>query len=202
LDRLRDLFESITGTRVDSRDVKAIAETIGIDLSDSEAVGEFESRWQATQAGLAAAPPLDDAFGIVEPVFQDVIERYPGIFDPESLAMHPPATRMLIATRAIDAQVDNGGWPAVFYNSAVDLLPAAIEGYRLLGLERHAALASRIAEHGWIEPTGESPDDPSWEAFDAEWFALEDAEAARARFIREHPTAFGSDVPGASMVDR
>jgi hypothetical protein len=193
----------MTGTRADdSREVEMAAKALGIDVNDSAAVDELERRWLAMQADLEAAPPLDDAFGIVEPVFQDVIERYPGIFDPESLAMHSAATRMLIATRAIDAQVDNGGWPAVFYNSAVDLLPAAIEGYRLLGLERHAALASRIAEHGWIEPTGESPDDPSWEAFDAEWFALEDAEAARARFIREHPTAFGSDVPGASMVDR
>src|SRR3712207_4593084 len=107
-----------------------------------------------------------EAFAVVEPVFQAEVERLgAGAFDAERLAAESPAVRMLIATRAIDGQVSNGGWPAVFYNEVVPLLPAAIEGYRLLGLDEHARLAERIREHDF-DPDAE--DDDAWEAFDAE----------------------------------
>jgi hypothetical protein len=102
---------------------------------------------------------------------------------------------MLVATRNIDAQVDNGGWPAVFYNGADGLLEAAIAGYRLLALDGHARVARLAFEHGWTEPTDDAPDDPAWEMYDAEWLGLPDSEVARAEYIRDHPGEFESREP-------
>ena len=67
-------------------------------------------------------------------------------------------------------------------------LDAAIEGYRLLGLGGHAALAERAREHGFDPEAG---DDAHWEALDAEWFELPDAELARREYLRAHPGEFG-----------
>jgi hypothetical protein len=110
-------------------------------------------------------------------------------FEPRTLAGRPPAVRMLIATRAIEGQVDNGGWPAVFYNRADDLLPFAIEGYGLLGLVDHATLAARILEHGFRDGAN---DDADWNDFDEAWSALPSPDAARADYLRSHPAEFAA----------
>lgn len=200
-DRFRAAFESFLGEPLDSSQVEEVARGVGIDITDPDAVAEFERRLQ----GMGEVPTSrleDDPFIVVEPVFQQVVERVRNVFDPDVLARYSAPIRMLIATRLIDGQVDNGGWPAVFYNEALGLLPEAIQGYRLLGLGEHAALAERIQAHGWTQPTDNRPDDPAWGTFDAEWLALDDVEAARARYIRGHPADFGLDEDRTSVTER
>ena len=176
-------------------DLDEVARALGIDLSDVTAITAFEARWRAFEPEVEAVRDPVGGSDHVEEIFQRLVDEHPDVFDPEVLASRPPATRMLIATRVIEGQVDNGGWPAVFYNAADGLLPAAIEGYRLLGLEGHANLAERIRAHGWTEPTDDRPDDPAWETYDAEWFGLPDSEVARAEYIRAHPAEFESREP-------
>ena len=200
-DRFRAAFESFLGEPLDSSQVEEVARGAGIDITDPDAVAEFERRLQ----GMGEVPTSrleDDPFIVVEPVFQQVVERVRNVFDPDVLARYSAPIRMLIATRLIDGQVDNGGWSAVFYNEALGLLPEAIQGYRLLGLGEHAALAERIQAHGWTQPTDNRPDDPAWGTFDAEWLALDDVEAARARYIRGHPADFGLDEDRTSVTER
>jgi hypothetical protein len=132
-----------------------------------------------------------DDFALVEERFQAVIDRIGDrAFEPGQLTEQPPGVRMLVATRAIEGQVDNGGWPAVFYNQVDGLLPLAIEGYGLLGLLDHASLASQVGEHGFRDG---ADDDAEWDAFDAAWFALSSAETARAAYLRGH----SDDLPSS-----
>jgi hypothetical protein len=129
-----------------------------------------------------------DASSRVEEVFQRQIERLGDhAFDATVVRDAAPGVRMLVATRAVEGQVDNGGWAAVFYNEVDGLLEPAIAGYRRLGLDRHAALAERISQHGF--KAGDN--DAIWEKFDDEWFALPSAELARAEYIESHPEEFG-----------
>jgi hypothetical protein len=173
-------------------DLDEVAGALEIDLSDVAAIAAFEARWRAIEPEVEAVRvAVGQGSDHVEEVFQRLVDEDPDVFDPEVLASRPAATRMLIATRVIEGQVDNGGWAAVFYNAADDLLSAAIEGYRLLGLEDHASLAERIRAHG-TEPTDDWPDDPAWVMYDAEWFGLPDSEVARAEYIRAHPAEFQS----------
>lgn len=151
---------------------------------------EMLTRWEAMAPALAALPPDAEDFSFVEERFQAAIDRIGDqAFEPSRLTEQPPAIRMLIATRAIEGQVDNGGWPAVFYNQVEALLPLAIEGYGLLGLLEHASLASKVGEHGFRDG---ADDDADWVAFDKAWFALSSAEAARAAYLRDHPDDLGS----------
>jgi hypothetical protein len=200
-DRFRAAFETFLGEPLRSSQVEDVARGVGIDIADPEAVAEFERRMQA-MGELPTSRLEDEPFMVVEPIFQQIVERDPNVFDPEVLARYSAPIRMLMATRLIDGQIDNGGWPAVFYNDAIGLLPEAIQGYRLLGLGEHAALAERIQAHGWTDPTDDHPGDPAWQTFDAEWFALEDSEAARARYIRDRPADFGLDEHRTSVTDR
>jgi hypothetical protein len=140
---------------------------------------------------MAAFDAADfEAFETVEPVFQATIERLgpERAFDPADLAAQPPAVAMLVATRAVEGQIENGGWPAVFYNNVDGLLPLAIDGYRLLGLASHAEVAERTAAHGFDLDADE---DDLWRAIDEEWAALPSAERRRAAFIREHRADLG-----------
>lgn len=149
------------------------------------------TNWEAMAPAIAALRPDADDFELVEERFQAAIDRIGDqAFEPSRLTQQPPAIRMLIATRAIEGQVDNGGWPAVFYNQVDGLLPLAIEGYGLLGLLGHASLASQIGEHGFRDG---ADDDADWDVFDAAWFALSSAEDARAAYLRDHP----DDLPSS-----
>ena len=168
-----------------------------IEASLGQSLDEHPEILEALQAVIAATSQgdvdgvVDDhPLGIVEGVFQSILATEYGVLDPRVLASMPAPIRMLVATRAIEGQVDNGGWPAVFYNEAADLIDLAVEGYGLLGLVDHADLARRVQRHGWTEPGDDTPDDPAWEAFDDEWFGLPDAEESRTRYVRDHRQEF------------
>ena len=158
----------------------------GEQISWTKALGQWKD-----VADEIAARPVDVADGFfVEEFFQAAVERIgETAFEPEALAGQPPGVRMLIATRAVEGEVDNGGWPAVFYNAMDGLLPLAIEGYELLGLADHATLAARILDHGFQDGAG---DDADWTDFDEAWTTLRSPDAARAAYLRTHPAEFAA----------
>lgn len=172
-------------------DLTEPAEALGVKVDDPSTWAELEARWEALRPEIEAMRSVSDSsFDAVEQTFQAIIERDQRVFDPDHLRSHSEGIRMLIATRLIEGQVNNGGWPAVFYNEVDGHLPAAIDGYRLLGLDEHASIAERVLAHGWTEPTDGEPEDGAWDDLDGAWFSLPDPEAALARYIREHPEDF------------
>ena len=170
-----------------------IAESIDLDVDEPASWKALEEQWEAIRPTVERLRAHDGRARVhVELAFQAVIEQDPNVFDPMVLRTHRPAIRMLIATRAIEGQIENGGSSAVYQNGVEGLLPAAIEGYRLLGLPDHAELAELILGHGWIEPKDDTPEDPAWERFDGFWFGLPEAEEARARYLLDHAEEFPS----------
>src|SRR5262245_50057981 len=154
-------------------------------VDDPTQVAELMQRWDALQPAVfaAALDPETDAFLVVDPVFQAAMERLGAhAIDPGALANEPAGIRAIVATRVIEGLVDNGGWTAVFSEGRQDLLPVAIEGYRLLELDDHARNASRAQAHG-----PEPDDDVFWEDLEAGWFELPSAEVARAAWIGANP---------------
>ena len=188
--RFRALVESMLGTPYEG-ELTDVAQALGVKVDDPSTWAELEARWEALGPEIEAMRSVSDSsFDAVEPTFQTIIERDHRVFDPDHLRSYSEGIRMLIATRIIEGQVDNGGWPAVFYNSVDGHLAAAIDGYRLLGLDEHSSIVERVLAHGWTEPTDGNPDDDAWDTFDGAWIRLPDPEAARGRFIREHPEDF------------
>ena len=189
-DRFRDLVESMIGMEYPGS-LDEVAGSLNVDIDDPGSWAWLERRWEAVKPDVDRLRSVDDGpFGQVEPVFQHLAERDPRIFDPPVLATYPPGVRMLISTRVIEGQVDNGGWPAVFYNGVDGHLPAAVEGYRLLGLADHAAVAERVRAHARTDRAGGAPTDATWDDVDAAWNGLPGAEEARARYVLENAGEF------------
>jgi hypothetical protein len=194
LQSLEALLEEMAGIPVpvpaDPEMRKELEAALGISFDDPASWAELERRWEAMKPALASLPPdpLSDASVEAEAVFQATVERLGEAWlDAATLPSQTPAIRMLLATHVIDAEVDNGGWPAVFYNSVDGFLNDAIEGYRLLGLEEHARLAVEIHDHGFEDEAG---DDADWDRFDQAWSALPSVERVRAEYIRANPSEF------------
>jgi hypothetical protein len=198
-DRLRRLIGEMTGLSledVDLEEMQRMLRDAGLPVDDPTQVAELTRRWEELQPGLlqAVLDPETEAFLVVEPVFGAALERLgPGGSKLDALAAEPAGLRAIIVTRLIDGLVENGGWVAVFTERQHEILPRAIEGYRLLGLEEHARLAVLANARGFEPPGAEDdgPDDPEetafWEALDEAWLDLPSAEVARAEFIRARP---------------
>ena len=129
------------------------------------------------------------AFDIVEPVFQTVVDRVGAErwLEPDVLRQQPAAVRMLLSTRAVDGLVANGGWIAIPVEEQLGLLPLAVEGYDLLGLESHAKIARRASG---LSYNADDDEPAGWSELDEEWFRLPDADEARAAYIMAHPEEF------------
>ena len=185
--RLRRLFEDMTGQSLeglDLDDMRGALREMGLPVDDPTQVEELERRWGELQHAVlqAAVDPEVDAFLIVDPVFQAVMDRLgERATDPSVLADEPPGIRAIVATRIVDGVVDNGGWITLLIGPA-EIVPLAIEGYRLLGLDEHASLAARALERGF-----DQADTAFWDDLDNAWFGLPSAEAARAAFIGANP---------------
>ena len=189
-DRFRALVESMLGMEY-AGSLDEIARSLNVDVDDPASWAPLERRWEVVKADVDQLRTDDGgASDGVERVFQRLVEHDARVLDPAALLTYAPGIRMLVSTRVIEGEVDNGGWPAVFYNGVDGHLPAAIEGYRLLGLDDHAALAARVRAHGWTQPGDPTPNDRSWDDFDAFWMGLPDAEEARARYVLENPGEF------------
>lgn len=199
LARVRRLVGEIGGVSLDAvspEEMRRVLRDAGLPVDDPTQVVELIQRWNALQPAVfaAAVDPETDAFLAVDPIFQAAMDRLgPRATDPDALAREPPGLRAIVATRLVDGLVANGGWVSVFTESQADMLPLAIDGYRLLGLDQHASLATRALQRGFVPPgpDDDEPHDPAgfafWEDLEAAWFALPSPEAARAAFIGANP---------------
>jgi hypothetical protein len=197
--RLRRLFAGMTGEALENvnlDEMRRILREAGLPVEETTQVDALERRWRELQPAMlqAALDPDVDAYLEVEPVFQAALGRLGArAADPAALVHEPAGIRAIVATRLIDGLVENGGWTAVFAEGMADLLPVAVEGYGLLGLDEHASLAALARARGFLPPgPGDNrPDDPAdfafWEDLEAGWFDLPSPETARAAYIGAHP---------------
>lgn len=198
LARVRRLVGEVAGLSLDDvspAEMQRVLRDAGLPVDEPTEVAALLQRWDALQPAVfsAALDPETEAFLVVEPVFQAAMERLgPDASDPAALASEPAGIRVIVATRLIDGLVDNGGWLAVFTEGMQRIVPLAIDGYRQLGLDEHAAVADRAMARGFTPPgpDDDEPDDPAelafWEDLEAAWFDLPSSEVARAAFIGQH----------------
>jgi hypothetical protein len=111
-----------------------------------------------------------------------------GTDDPAAIASLSEAERAVYVTRALEDELDDGGWYLVFANSNDHRIDPAIEAYELLGLPRYAELLRAVRTVGLDD---DSPDGLS-ERLDSRYGRLTGAEQARARLIR----SMGLDAQG------
>jgi hypothetical protein len=199
LARVQRLVGEIAGVSLDDvspEEMQRVLRDAGLPVDDPTQVVELMQRWDALEPAVfaAAVDPETAAFLVVDPVFQAAMDRLgPRATDPNALADEPPGIRAIVATRLADGLVANSGWVSVFTESQAGMLPHAIDGYRLLGLEQHASLAALALQRGFVPPgpDDDEPDDPAefafWEDLEAAWFDLPSPEAARAAFIGANP---------------
>jgi hypothetical protein len=196
--RLRRLFEGMMGQALGNADVgemRRVLREAGLPVDDPAQVDELERRWQELQPAVlqAAVDPEVDAFLVVDPVFQAAMERLgERATDPRALAAEAAGIRAIVTTRIVDGVVDNGGWITMLTGSA-EIVPVAIDGYRLIGLDEHASLAVRAYERGFVKPgpDDDEHDDPEigafWDELHEAWYELPSAEVARATYIGANP---------------
>ena len=201
VDRARRLVGEIAGVSLDEvghEEMQRILRNAGLPVDDPTQVAELLRRWEEEfqpAVFAAAVDPETDAFLVVDPVFQAAMERLgPNAIDAAALANEPAGIRAIVATRMIDGLVDNGGWIAVFDEGQQGLVPQAIDGYRMLGLEENALVAERAIARGFTPPgpdDDDRPDDPEedafWEDLDEAWSELPSGEVARASWIGANP---------------
>jgi hypothetical protein len=197
--RVRRLVGEIAGVSLDDvspQEMERILRDAGLPVDYPTQVMELMQRWDALQPAVfaAAVDPETDAFLVVDPIFRAAMDRLGTLAtDPDALESEPPGIRAIVATRLVDGLVENGGWTAVFTDGLTRILPTAIDGYGLLGLDQHASLATRALQRGFVPPgpDDDEPDDPAefafWEELEAVWFELPSPEAARAAYIGANP---------------
>jgi hypothetical protein len=192
--RWRRLFEDTTGQgleNVDLDEMRRVLREAGLPVDEPSQVAELEQRWLELQPAMlqAAVDPDVDAFLVVDPVFQAAMERLgPSASDPSTLAEEPAGIRAVVATRMVDGLVANGGWTAVFSEGQQGILPLAVDGYWLLGLEEHALLAAKAAGRAFtaVEPAN-AEEFAFWEELEGAWLDLPSPEAARAAYVGANP---------------
>jgi hypothetical protein len=197
--RVRRLVGKIAGLSLDDvspEEMQRVLGDAGLPVDDPTHVAELLRRWEELQPAVfaAAVDPETAAFLVVDPIFQAGMDRLgPRATDPDGLAGEPKGIRAIIATRLVDGLVANSGWNTVFTEGLTRILPMAIDGYGLLGLEGHASLAARALEHGFTPPGpgDDQADDPAegafWEDLEGAWFDLPSAEVRRAAYIGANP---------------
>ena len=119
---------------------------------------------------------------------------------PDTLARWPEGLRAWYITFVVDAEVLNGGFNQLFFNSSRALTPAAPWAFERIGahaaadlvrraldlLERHAPALEAAADAGTAEAFMETYLDQPFSELDQLYGELEkELQAARIRFIRE-----------------
>jgi hypothetical protein len=136
---------------------------------------------------LAVAAGEDPSvFDAVEHVYQRLLgDATAGLRDgPATIQPNwSQGERAVFATRFVAEEFDSSGPLGLL---ATGLLDEALTGFRLLGLEEHAAAVAKLLASGF---TGASPD-ADVEDFAEDWYNLEDADPARAAYIQSHPEEF------------
>lgn len=137
-----------------------------------------------TGAGAAGEDPSD--FDSDEPVYKRLLREATGGRGDGPAALQPnwsPGERAVFTTRYVVEEFDSTGPLGLV---ATGLLDEALAGFRLFGLEEHADAVAKLLASGFHE---DSPD-ADVEDFAEDWYNLEDADSARAEYIRSHPEEF------------
>jgi hypothetical protein len=158
---------------------------------------------QLTRHDVAAAP----ANQVDRLVFEALVERISALDDDgehELVNQLSPGQKMVWATDIVDGEIQNGGFNQVFWNHADRYAQEAIEGFRLIGAEEHAALVQEglvLFEKEWhkLEPFyaartlkafSESYAHTESDGLDKRWSKLPDFRAKRTAYIRRHLDEF------------
>jgi hypothetical protein len=138
---------------------------------------------------LAVAAGEDPSvFDTVEPVYERLLgEATGGRRDGPAVIQQgwSRGERAVFTTRFLVDEFDSTGPLGLL---ATGLLDEALIGFRLLGLEEHAAAVAKLVASGFDE---DAPD-ADVEDFAEDWYNLEDADPARAAYIQAHPEEFGT----------
>ena len=138
---------------------------------------------------LAVASGDDPAvFDTVEPVFERLlgeatagIRNGPAVLQPD----WSKGERAVFTTRYLVEEFDSTGPLGLL---ATGLLDEALAGFRLLGLDEHADAVAKLLASGFDADS--TDDDADVLDFAEDWYNLEDADPARAAYIRSHPDEF------------
>ncbi len=123
---------------------------------------------------------------VVEPVYERLLgEATGGRRDGPAVIQQDwsRGERAVFTTRFLVDEFDSSGPLGLL---ATGLLDEAVIGFRLLGLEEHAAAVAKLLASGFDE---DAPD-TDVEDFAEDWYNLEDADPARVAYIRSHPEEF------------
>jgi hypothetical protein len=144
---------------------------------------------KAVKRDLAVAAGEDPAvFDTVEPLFERLLGEATGGRRDGPATIQPNWTggeRAVFTTRFIVEEFDSSGPLGLL---ATGLLDEARAGFRLLGLEEHAAAVETLLAAGFDADT--TDDDPAVLDFAEDWYNLEDSDPARAAYIKAHPEEF------------
>jgi len=91
----------------------------------------------------------------------------------QALAARDPDERAFLALVMCGAEVDNGGFEQLFFNSSDEIAQHGAEGAERFGLPEHATII-RSAWQRWVELTGQELDDRDerLSELDEEWYSL------------------------------
>lgn len=118
-----------------------------------------------------------------------------------------PAQQQFVAMNAVEGQITNGGFHAIYYNNCAAYLQLAMEGYETIGAKPQAELVRTVLAmmsedrwagppETWPDPKAESPPSGSKDigVLDEPWYALDlqALSSLKANFIEAHPETFPS----------
>jgi hypothetical protein len=185
---LRSFLEQGLGLKLDPELIGRLEKGLGTKIDDDP------DRWRDVERNLAAMAGEDDpmvACETVQPVFERLLDEVAAARPERPIEVLPgwsAGERAILATRVVSGEIDNGGAPAVVYDAVGQLLPDAIDGFRLLGLAEHADALAGLVASGF---NGDSPDGAD-DDFHETWFSLPDTVPAQAAYITAHPDEFRS----------
>jgi len=170
-------------------------------------MAEFKSRKiydDLTREAIAEIPDAKLEQAVIALVTRR-IERAKGGAAREVLADLPGGFMVVYSTWVVEAQVSNGGFNQLFWNSSGRLAKDAVAGYDRMGLTALARLVDRaiatnqkdamrlekLKREGTLEAFSRSYDQRPYEALDQEFYAGDkEVSPARIAFIRTHPELF------------
>jgi hypothetical protein len=136
---------------------------------------------------LAVAAGGDPSvFDTVEPVYERLLDEATGGHRNGPAVIQQVwsrGERAVFTTRFLVDEFDGSGPLGLL---ATGLLDEALIGFRLLGLQEHAAAVAKLVASGFDEDAPAS----DVEEFAEDWYNLEDADPARAAYISSHPEEF------------
>lgn len=126
----------------------------------------------------------------------------------EPVAKMSKGMQMMYATWRLESELSNGGFNQFFWNDSGGFAPMALEGYKAIGAEKHAAVVQRALEmrkreepmmreyqaKGTPDAFAESYKHTELGTLDKEFSNMsENASWLRVQYIRKYPEQFGGE---------